>query len=81
MPLVAAPALCRRRQLTERVKGSNVTELEDLVYEWAFTHCPALLDDGPLFRELCCFLARVIDYTILAARRQAIRELNHRQSN
>ncbi len=58
-----------------------MTELRDLVQEWAYQHCPELLDDDALIHDLCGFIVQVIDYSLLSARRQVYREIHDTKSN
>ncbi len=56
-------------------------EVHELVCDWAYRHCPALLDDEELLNGLCCFILQIIDFSLLSARRQVYVEIRREKSN
>ena len=58
-----------------------MTDVHDLVYDWARRHCPALLENELLLDELSYFVVQIVDFTILATRRQVMKELNDAKLN
>jgi hypothetical protein len=47
----------RRRREPMR---TNMHEISDSLYDWAFRHCPLLLEDKPAFRALCSQVFRLM---------------------
>ena len=58
-----------------------MNDLDELVHEWAIRNCPDLLDDEALVRSLRLFVLELIDYSLLAARRQVYREMANAKVN
>ena len=58
-----------------------MTDLDELVFEWAYRNCPDLLDDELLLLSLRRFVLEVIDYSLIAARRQVYAEIREQKVN
>ena len=58
-----------------------MTDLDELVFDWAYRNCPELLEDELLLRSLRRFVLELIDYSLLAARRQVYAEVSDEKTN
>ena len=49
--------------------------LNDILFQWCFYHCPALLEDEDLFDELLMFIHRLIKETVQKERKSVYERL------